>query len=514
MHLQRKWWLQAFAGLLFLTLLPLHAVSDIEKLSSALQAITVDFYGCLKTIKRYYDPYWFERFGKPEALDSTNPLTLQPAVSFKFPATPAVSFAALKASADEFVQKSEQLRTARPHLNQDKKLAFIVRKEIVPVGTEIIAVADIHGDIVFLCTVVDDLIKKGYLKRNFTLAKPNCWFVFIGDYVDFGNYNTLVWDMLMKLYNANPERVVLIKGNHDLEEGDKALSVFDPTKAAKTKGEMLNFGFKALAFYFNEEIQRIFKTNEQKVVDLMKKVYAELPAALYIGDSNAYALMCHGGPEIGYNPKKLLADSRESLFDEWSFARLGAGRASEVKELGALLPVKLEYTNKKGKTLPLPAGFWWNVYQTDKKAQTAMDQYSPISIQLSKKLSDALFKQHAPLQYVIRGHQHVGFTEITKAFDRYGVSFTFGSAKTLISPSGTFNPNTVCTLAIGPDSFTGHEFRISVGTDPVSGESTRLDYDQSSYLIVTMNGAQPWGYRIVRIPLSASKALFGGANIH
>lgn len=496
--------------------------AQAQQTQSSLPVTTVfSFAQWMGKIKNYYDAFWFEHHAQPEALD-VNKQSQFPKAPKDKPRSAPISFQEFKATANEFIQKSAQFRCSHAYLNDDKQPVFTVRKEVVQ-NLHVLGGSDVHADIVFSGTLVDDWIKKGYLNDNLVLQNPDTRIVFLGDYGDYGNYGVDTWNLIMKLHNANPGRVVLIKGNHDL-----FLKPYE-AQTQRTKDDKLPapFGFKAYTdFYFNKELRRVFsKSDSDEAIKLMRKVYQELPDAYYLGFQKGmktrYVLFCHGGLEPGYDPRPFLCDSRTNLFDAWDSTRLDAERAKVARGLNDFpktnQPFTYEYQVKGGpvKTASMPVGFWVNSYQDDAVYKTALDPYgNGKSFEISKSLSDELFAKHSSTTYeefcVINGHKHVGLkkdkngrlvkNKIIQDFARYGISTAWKKQK---SSSGVLEKNGVYTLAVGPDSYTGHEFRLSVEPE------TRVNYDKSFYLELKKNNNGDLAYNAVGIPLQTSSILFG-----
>jgi hypothetical protein len=146
---------------------------------------------------------------------------------------------------------------------------------------KIVLHGDFHGDIHSLIAELDALEKQGYFDLgSFELADKNVQLVFLGDYVDRGIYGSEVIYTLLRLKIANPDNVIMIRGNHE----DQSLSN--------------RYGFK-------DELIETFGPDAEKY-DQIYRLYNFLPIALYLGHGNNYIQCCHGGLEYGYKPQKLL----------------------------------------------------------------------------------------------------------------------------------------------------------------------------------------------------------------
>ena len=146
---------------------------------------------------------------------------------------------------------------------------------------KIVLHGDFHGDIHSLIAELDALEKQGYFKPgSFELADKNVHLVFLGDYVDRGIYGAEVIYTLLRLKIANPDNVIMIRGNHE----DSNLSD--------------HYGFK-------DELVDTFGSDAGKY-DQIYRLYNFLPIALYLGHGDSYIQCCHGGLEYGYKPQHLL----------------------------------------------------------------------------------------------------------------------------------------------------------------------------------------------------------------
>jgi hypothetical protein len=81
--------------------------------------------------------------------------------------------------------------------------------EVPPVG-EAIIVGDLHGDLKSLVHILDD---SKFLSKARTGG--NLLLVFLGDYGDRGTHSPEVYYVVLKLKEMFPERVILMRGNHE-----------------------------------------------------------------------------------------------------------------------------------------------------------------------------------------------------------------------------------------------------------------------------------------------------------
>ena len=207
---------------------------------------------------------------------------------------------------------------------QNLTMDLYTQKLDVSPGSEIIFRGDLHGDICSLDIQLDDLEKKGYLQKgSFELASKNTFLVFLGDYTDRGNYGVEVIYTLLRLKLANPDNVILVRGNHE-----------DGTVCSRE-----GFGIELRAKFRLQNNPTMLQKN---IFD----IYNLLPAALYLGCGENYLQCCHGGIEHGYKPQKLLqSDVKYDLIGTLE-------RATAPKSIQDLLPRHIETYH--GSIVPAP----------------------------------------------------------------------------------------------------------------------------------------------------------------
>ena len=152
------------------------------------------------------------------------------------------------------------------------------QKLSVPEASQIFFRADLHGDVRSLLTDLAWLNANGYL-RGFTVARPDFYMIFLGDYTDRGAYGIEVLYTLLRLKVANPDRVFLARGNHE-EIGLQSRYGFLDEGRAKYGAD-----FEA-----------------QKV----ERAYDFFPVVIYAGTEEDFLQCNHGGMEPGFGPQALL----------------------------------------------------------------------------------------------------------------------------------------------------------------------------------------------------------------
>jgi hypothetical protein len=118
---------------------------------------------------------------------------------------------ATKASAEEFLRLvgnvSRQVANEKGRIGNLKITGRLV--EAAPVG-EAIVVGDLHGDLKSLVHILEDSKFLGKARSG-----SDVLLVFLGDYGDRGTHSPEVYYVVLKLKAMFPERVILMRGNHE-----------------------------------------------------------------------------------------------------------------------------------------------------------------------------------------------------------------------------------------------------------------------------------------------------------
>lgn len=261
------------------------------------------------------------------------------------------------------------------------------QKLTLPAADRVFLMGDLHGDIRSLMFVLGRLQERKWLD-GFAVVEPGLHLIFLGDYTDRGQFGVEVIYTLLRLKEANPGRVHLVRGNHE----DLSL--------------VARYGFLA-------EGQAKFGAafNSARIL----RAYDFLPVVLYLGSGNDYVQLCHGGLEPGYDPAALLAAPgphqyqllgtlRQATFlkahPDW-LAGDSAAAAAAARDLQDFTPT--------APTQPTVVGFMWNDFTvfSDEPAflwnpERAFVYGQPAIQGLLKQASRGGPQVHA----VIRAHQH------------------------------------------------------------------------------------------------------------
>lgn len=117
----------------------------------------------------------------------------------------------MKANSDELLQAIEDaVRLLSRETGQVGGLRITGKLVSVPPKGEIIVVGDIHGD---LGSLVYVLKNSGFMEKR--CRGEDSLLIFLGDYGDRGFYSSEVYYAVLKLKKMFPQKVVLMRGNHE-----------------------------------------------------------------------------------------------------------------------------------------------------------------------------------------------------------------------------------------------------------------------------------------------------------
>ncbi len=173
------------------------------------------------------------------------------------------------------------------------------QKIIAEPGDQFFIRGDLHGDIFSLLAQLNKMHDEGVIDDNFRIIKDNIWVLFLGDYVDRGQYGCEVLYTMMRLALANPDRVIFVRGNHE-DIGISAKNGFKEEVMHKFD-DTTGFKHKTIS-RMNDLLPVVLYLGCQ---DLRHPVNSEYQVALSQFQTN-YLQCCHGGLEIGYNPRPFL----------------------------------------------------------------------------------------------------------------------------------------------------------------------------------------------------------------
>jgi hypothetical protein len=262
------------------------------------------------------------------------------------------------------------------------------QKLLLPEGAEIIFHGDLHGDIHSLNGMLDWLNRSNYLS-GFTVSRPNTHLIFLGDFTDRGVYSIEVVYTLLRLKLANPERVHLVRGNHE--------DVYLASRYGSLAEGQAKYG-------------RAFDTRK------LCRFYDFLPVAIYAGCGTNFIQCCHGGMEPGYSPAELIAapgPARIQLLGQLrqrDFLLANSNRVELFDEPSCAAAKKyFQDFTPTSPTTPGLLGFMWNDF-TQVPGQPQFELNPDRGYVYGDRATRLVLKQAGgkgfAVRAVFRGHQH------------------------------------------------------------------------------------------------------------
>lgn len=347
----------------------------------------------------------------------------------------------------------------------DDNVAFqpFAQKLVLQPGNHVYIRGDLHGDIFSLLAQLKDLQQQGVIDNHFKIIDQNVWFAFLGDYVDRGQYGCEVLYTMMRLALANPERMIYVRGNHE-----------DVVMQSR--------------YGFQQEVDAKFDDPENKKHRRIARIYDFMPVVCYIGCTSThgvthYIQCCHGGIEIGYDPKGLLDSNAQ-------YQLLGAlhrkkhcqglchnmcSYSDDLKSLDSYLQDDLIFKNPRSHNL---LGFMWNDFDVKNTQQFVYNIARNGGFIHGRDATADILKlqssNKSKIAGIFRAHQHAHFLN--------------DMMKGLVGSKGIFklwHPYEINKLR----ALNGLVWTFNVGPDSVYGQGVGFDYDtyakvvlQSEYL--------------------------------
>ena len=284
---------------------------------------------------------------------------------------------------------------------------------------------DLHGDVHSLNVFIRKLQKDKYMSSEdgFKIKDPQFYMVFLGDYTDRGAYGMEVIYTIIRLKLANPERVFLVRGNHEELRMNKKPDGFE--WELRRKIDLM------------KRYERAYPSDEdlQACLTQLGYFYNTMPVALYIGtkdnESNHkdFILCCHGGIEIGFDANVLLESdhNREYMFvgalkRKGYLPKYSQSVQDEIKAVQKKIEIGQERIREEKKDVDLKdyliderkyspdeLGFMWNDFQVDPEEPLGYKYGRGLLI--SKSLLDDHLETRSrentySLKGVFRAHQH------------------------------------------------------------------------------------------------------------
>ena len=180
---------------------------------------------------------------------------------------------------------------------------------IIPRDSIIAVIGDIHGDLLSFRYILNTIFNQDILKRGYV--------VFLGDYVDRGPYSVEVFLSLAKLRILYPERIFLLRGNHEPPYDLMPYPHDLPYQIVR------KFGSRGKKIY--EEFMKVF--NELYIATIVEgrllMVHGGVPVSMDKVEDIALAPRLH--PNKPYLEEILWNDPTEDT-DTWTYSPRGAGK--------------------------------------------------------------------------------------------------------------------------------------------------------------------------------------------
>jgi len=359
------------------------------------------------------------------------------------------------------------------------------QKRNVPEGSEVFFHADFHSDIRSLLADLSWLNEQGYL-RDFGIVRTNFQMVFLGDYTDRGAYGVEVLYTLLRLKLANPDRVILVRGNHE-------------EYSLQTRYGFLDEGRSKYGRDFDAV----------KVV----RAYDFLPVVLYLGSGGNYIQCNHGGMEPGFSPGRLLDEP--GLMSFQFLGRLNQRQYltshpnwytwadASSSELAARALLDFQPTDPIS---PSPIGFMWNDFSV-LSGEPQFDVVTGRGLAYGSRATEFLLRsagtESSHVQAVFRGHQQTSVLNpmMRRLLASRGVfrHWQTGDSPAL-SKAGVSELSKVLEQGAEREIPIGSVWTFNVAPDSVYGEGCGYSFDSFGILKVAHNFAH-WRLQVVNVPV-------------
>ncbi|MBP9764990.1 serine/threonine protein phosphatase [Candidatus Babeliales bacterium] len=322
------------------------------------------------------------------------------------------------------------------------------QKLIANPGDQFYVHGDLHGDIHSLMGEIGKLQEAGVIDDHFRIVPDNVKMFFLGDYTDRGHYGAEVIYTLLRLVITNPDKVILVRGNH--EDVEQQPSAIDDKES------------------FREEIRKKFVGGHGLYNDIAK-IYDLMPILFYLGVKNSqgivdYIQCCHGGLLIGYHPQDFLSnyETQYQLVGKLDKKRcLNSIKQKVDKSLqGELDKITLgdNFVSK-----PNDCGCLWHDFHVtpDTPNNQIIDTTRSNRWKYTKLATELILEEQSdPALYIIHGviraHQHGGKDHIMKEIlEHKGVLSHWEVFQGPVPMDRYFKNGKVWTFNVGADSYYG-----------------------------------------------------------
>ncbi len=260
---------------------------------------------------------------------------------------------------------------------------------------------DLHGDIAAFVVALKKLKEDGVINDNFEIIQPNTYFFFLGDMVDRGAYQVDLLSLILIVNQKNMGKVFLIRGNHE------------DLRINKDWG-------------FTDELEKLYQKDHPKeklnsrTYYFISFLYNLMPDVAFVGCNGNYLQCCHGGIEILYNPKKLLAASGDIVYQlinkPFTFQREKfLDDILNSIDLGSLNIdiTAAQFFSQKKSTISSPfqkadLGFLWGDFNTDLDSKTYYQRNRGLfsGQDFTQSVLNSYSTDRIRVRGIMRAHQH------------------------------------------------------------------------------------------------------------
>lgn len=267
------------------------------------------------------------------------------------------------------------------------------QKEFIRSCDQVAIWGDIHGSIDSIYKSLTYLCKKGFMDDHFYIKSKNFKMIFLGDYVDRGVDGIEVLLVLAQLKIKNPDQVFILRGNH----------------------EDLNMNRHG---GFKKELEGKYGYSSKDILEAIDSFYDQLPVVMFLGFSNSsngtdFIQLCHGGIEIGYNPKEFLNSDYSyqliKLIDRSYYIKILPIAMQRLIESKVAREECLRF-EARGITNPYNLGLCWSDFTTlgSDKLDFSFGRGFIFGKSLTLHYLNNASSLDSKLKMIIRGHQHYG----------------------------------------------------------------------------------------------------------
>lgn len=286
--------------------------------------------------------------------------------------------------------------------------ATITIKKIVQPEEKIFIKGDLHGDNKAIPTMISYLQKQDLMDQNLAI-KDHVFLVFLGDYIDRGPNSIDVIRQITQLKKINPEKVFLLRGNHEEKR-----FLFQ-----KSPHALINQIKRIPSIY--RENRLIWGEKMYEISQSLLYAFSQMPEMLFIGTKQGkknktnYLLLLHGGIPVKplkeyYNGNKILFNRDKNLYTECN-KNIKKFLKNPTETIN-IFHIDMSINISSNREFISP--FTWNDFATpsleNDKKNIAQKSNRGIGIwELNKKETKEWLKtissDKTPVKGIIRGHQ-------------------------------------------------------------------------------------------------------------